>query len=154
MLEARQAIEGARTLDLYAGTGALGIEALSRGAAWADFVERSPRLCAVIRENLERTGFRQQAQVLALPAARAVETLAQERYDLVFMDPPYEENAALESVVQALLRHGMVRTGGMMVVEQGARTTLDFARSGLRAVQQKRYGDTAVSLYAVEGDPA
>ena len=70
------ATDWSRVLDLYAGTGALGIEALSRGAEWADFVEKNPRLCALIKENLERTGFTPQGNVYCVSAAKALLILA------------------------------------------------------------------------------
>lgn len=148
MLEAR-AVAMTRALDLYAGTGALGIEALSRGAGWADFVERDRRLCVLIRENLGKTGFQERAAVHTLPVSRALPAL-KGSYDLVLMDPPYAEALALEPVIEALLAMGRVQPGSYLVVEQGARGALDFSRAGLPLVQQKTYGDTAIALYIVE----
>lgn len=155
MLEARQTLMEARGLDLYAGTGAIGIEALSRGASQVDFVEQSPKLCAVIRKNVSRAGFDTQAEVLAMPVARALETLTGP-YDLVFMDPPYDESESLREVIRTLLDAGMMAPGGMLVIEQASRDRHDFSGAGLHSVQEKRYGDTAVSLYSVgeEGERA
>src|SRR3972149_32442 len=84
----------ARVLDLYAGTGALGIEALSRGAAWCDFVECDRSACELIRENLRLTGFEDRARVYRLTAERALEDL-EGPYTLVLADPPYDDSAAL-----------------------------------------------------------
>lgn len=148
MLEAR-AVAMTRVLDLYAGTGALGIETLSRGAPWADFVERDPRLCAVIRENLERTGFGERAAIHAMPVSRAIHALPG-AYDLVFLDPPYAEARSLGPLLAALIAAGRARSGTYVVVEHPARVDLDFAQPGLNAVQHKTYGDTAVTLYAVQ----
>ncbi|MEE9400935.1 MAG: RsmD family RNA methyltransferase, partial [Dehalococcoidia bacterium] len=86
------ATDWSRVLDLYAGTGALGIEALSRGAEWADFVEKKPRLCALIKENLESTGFAAQGAVYCVSAAKALSILDGE-YGILFMDPPYADSS-------------------------------------------------------------
>src|SRR3972149_4981592 len=80
--------EWERVLDLYSGSGALGIEALSRGAEWADFVEREPRSCSVIKDNLEKTGFKEYSHVYRSSVKRALEFL-EGNYSLVLMDPPY-----------------------------------------------------------------
>lgn len=150
MLEARAA-SMARVLDLYAGTGALGIEALSRGATQADFVEHDARHCALIRENLKATGFHSQAAVHALPVSRAIEVLPGP-YDVVFMDPPYADAASLGPMISSLLSRRRLSPGAMLIVEQASRDMLDFTQPGLRPVQQKSYGDTSVSLYVAEGD--
>ncbi|MBI4235846.1 MAG: 16S rRNA (guanine(966)-N(2))-methyltransferase RsmD [Chloroflexi bacterium] len=149
MLEAR-AVTMVRVLDLYAGTGALGIEALSRGAAWTDFVERAPRLCAVIRENLQQTGFQDRAAVHPLPVSRAIQVLPGS-YDLIFMDPPYAEAASLGPTITALQAAGRAVLGTHLIVEHGTREALEIRQAGLRRVQAKTHGDTAVTLYAVEG---
>ena len=150
MLEARGMVGGARVLDLYAGSGALGIEALSRGARHADLVERNARACATIRRNLASTDLADQATVLprsvsaALPALDGV-------YDLVLADPPYAEALELSRVIDELLRNELVGPDSVLVVEQSARDRRDFSRQGaLRAEQEKTYGDTAVSIYTVE----
>ena len=143
---------GARGLDLYAGTGALGIEALSRGAERVDFVERNSRLSAVIRKNLSQTGFEEQGRVLTMPVERALGALGDEPYDLILMDPPYAESASLETVIQGLLDAQKMAPGATMVIEQSSRGVHDFSRPGLRSIQEKRYGDTAVSLYQFSGD--
>jgi 16S rRNA (guanine966-N2)-methyltransferase len=123
-----------RVLDLYAGTGALGIEALSRGAGWADFVEQNAKVCAVIRENLNTAGLHGQARVHCLPVERASLTGP---YDLIFMDPPY----ALEpdpSRALPLLGHG-----GRLVLEHSRRSSPPQER----LIKQRRHGDTVVSIY-------
>src|SRR4030042_6735847 len=82
-----------RVLDLYAGTGALGIEALSRGAGWADFVEREVRCCNVIKENLEQTKLSESAHVYCCTVRKALSFL-KEFYGIVLLDPPYNDTAA------------------------------------------------------------
>ena len=150
MLEARGAVEGTRVLDLFAGSGALGIEALSRGATHADLVERNSRACATIRKNLTTTQFEGQASVVALPVTRALGGL-NDPYDLVFMDPPYAYASEMTGVFDRLVMGNLLGEGSMVVVEQSSRNRRDFARAGeMRLEQEKTYGDTAVSIYIVD----
>jgi len=110
-------IEGARCLDLFAGTGALGIEALSRGAGWVDFVERDPRLAQALRQNLER--LRQTDA--AVRCADALQTLAeapQDAYDIVFVDPPFTETLWQPAVTA--LENGWLRGGALVYLEMPA----------------------------------
>ncbi len=138
-------LEDARVLDLYAGTGALGIEALSRGASAATFVERSPASLAVLRENLELLGLKAQSRVLRGDALAVVRRLgrAAERFDLVLADPPY----ALEigpALLAALRAAQVVALGGTVVIESSRRHPLRPA-PGWRVVSDRRYGDTVVT---------
>lgn len=81
-----------QVLDLFSGSGALGIEALSRGAGWVDFVEQQPRCCAIIKQNLEKTGLTAQAHVYCCSVARAISFLDKE-YSIIIMDPPYSDKS-------------------------------------------------------------
>jgi 16S rRNA (guanine966-N2)-methyltransferase len=116
-------IEGARCLDLFAGTGALGIEALSRGAGWVDFIERDPRLAQALRQNLQR--LRQTDA--AVRCADAVQTLgeaAADAYDVVFVDPPFSESLWQPAVV-ALEGNGWLRAGALIYLEMPASAPVD-----------------------------
>src|SRR5947209_3708389 len=106
---------GDRVLDLYAGTGALGIEALSRGAAWCDFVERDRGMAEVTRENLLLTGFEMRSKVYPVPAERVLEQL-NERYTLVLADPPYADVAVI-GVLEALAASPLRDKDAIMVLE-------------------------------------
>ena len=111
-------IEGARCLDLFAGTGALGIEALSRGAGWVDFIERDPRLAQALRQNLQR--LRQTGA--AVRCADAVQTLGEappDAYDVVFVDPPFTETL-WQPAVMALEGNGWLRAGALIYLEMPA----------------------------------
>lgn len=138
-------------LDLYAGTGALGIEAISRGADAVVFVERAPRCLAVLRANLKALGIEAVSRVVADDAARAVRRLGREgeRFDLLLLDPPYasdESGRALE----ALGGSGVLAEGAMVVVEHGKRHSVP-AVAGLAVLDDRRYGDTVITrLTAVE----
>jgi len=111
-------IEGARCLDLFAGTGALGIEALSRGAGWVDFIERDPRLAQAMRQNLER--LRQtQAAVRCADALQALGEPPANAYDIVFIDPPFTETL-WQPAVMALEENRWLRAGAWIYLEMPA----------------------------------
>ncbi len=132
-------------LDLYAGSGALGIEALSRGASWADFVDKNRECCAVIRQNLERTGFSQRASVHCIAAAQALQTL-ERQYDVVFVDPPYDD-ASTDSVVAALGAGKLLTPDALVVVSHGNRHPLSDSHGTLVNFKSRRYGDTFITMY-------
>jgi len=137
-----------RVLDLYAGSGALGIEALSRGAGWADLVEQDARVCRVIRANLALTHLAERAQVHTLAVRRALAHLPGP-YGLVFIDPPYQDAAAYQ-VVRDLAPAGLVSLRSTIVVEHSSRIPLEHPGEPLGLVQERRYGDTAVSLFRMQ----
>ena len=135
-----------RVLDLYAGSGALGIEALSRGAEWCDFVERDPAACSVIRENLRLTGFEERAVVHCLEAERAAARL-REAYTLVLADPPYADRDA-GTVLDALCSSELVQAGvTVLVLEHAARAEPAASIGRLELVNSRRHGDSAASIY-------
>jgi len=135
-----------RVLDLYAGSGALGIEALSRGAAWCDFVERDRSVCELIRENLRLTGFERQAQVYRLTSERALEEL-EGPYTLLLADPPYEDRAALR-VLESLSGSMLVEEGRtILVMEHSSRHEPPNGFGPLSLTNSRRHGDSAVSIY-------
>jgi 16S rRNA (guanine966-N2)-methyltransferase len=134
-----------RVLDLYAGSGALGIEALSRGAQSCDFVEQDPAACAIIRENLRTTGFETQGRVLCMPAGRALHRL-QGKYTLVLADPPYDDRDAA-GLVESLASSEQVAPGAVLVLEHSAREEPRRALGPLSLLNLRRHGDSAVSIY-------
>lgn len=135
----------ARVLDLFAGSGALGIEALSRGAQWADFVERDPRGARLIRENLQAAGLAQQSHVYCATAQKALGFLPGP-YRLVLLDPPYEDTGA-PAILQRIASGNLLAEGAIVVLEHAWRNGAPAAPPGLVLAQTRRYGDTAVSLY-------
>jgi 16S rRNA (guanine966-N2)-methyltransferase len=138
-------IDGIRVLDLYSGTGAIGIEALSRGAAWCDFVESDPKAQAVIRENLTRTALLDVAKLYPVPVARAL-TRVQGPYDLVVADPPYEYDRA-ESELAQVISSGLLADDGTLVVEHSQRKPWPQTLGGRAQLASRRYGDTRVTFY-------
>jgi len=148
---ASMGVSMSRVLDLYAGSGALGIEALSRGASWCDFVERDRAACASIRDNLRLTGFEERADVLCVPAERALDRL-QGEYTLVLADPPYADSGAL-AVLQSLAQSGLLVDDAVLVLEHSARPDGPYgaeppsALGRLTLLNSRRHGDSAVSIY-------
>ncbi|HET9477306.1 MAG TPA: 16S rRNA (guanine(966)-N(2))-methyltransferase RsmD [Dehalococcoidia bacterium] len=138
-------VDLARVLDLYAGSGALGIEALSRGAESCDFVERDASACSVIRENLDATGFAGVCKVYCMPVARVIDRL-QGPYTLVLADPPYEDRDAI-SLLAGLASSDLVREGSILVLEHSAREEPSGELGKLSLVSVRRHGDSAVSIY-------
>ena len=143
-LDAR-AVAYERVLDLYAGTGALGIEALSRGADWCDFVERDRKNVEMIKENLAAVGLADRAKVYQLRVERAVERLAGP-YDLVLADPPYGDAAAVETL-QRIAAPPLISADATLVYEHGEREEPPPALGILPLASTRRYGDTRVSIY-------
>jgi 16S rRNA (guanine966-N2)-methyltransferase len=135
-----------RALDLYAGTGALGIEALSRGAGACHFVEKDRTMAEVIRENLAATGFGDAAEVIVSPAERAIERLSGP-YTLVLADPPYAD-ATAPGVLARLAGSGAVDPGcGTIAFEHGTREEPPAAIGAFALARSLRHGDSTVSIY-------
>jgi 16S rRNA (guanine966-N2)-methyltransferase len=139
-------VEGAHVLDLFAGSGALGIEALSRGAAEATFVDSSASAVRAVRQNLESlaaegaTVDRADARVFARTALQAGR-----QYDLVFLDPPYRQAEALgRELAEAIA--ALLAPGGVVVSESDRRKPLELP--GLPPFDERRYGDTLIRLHA------
>lgn len=133
-------------LDLYSGTGAMGIEALSRGAGRCDFVEADARTCQVIRENLRRTGLLAGARVFPLSVRRALSRL-EGPYTLIVADPPYEYDQAQEELA-LVIEKGLLAEDGTLVVEHSKRKEWPAELAGRRQVLSRRYGDTCVTFYS------
>ena len=142
-------MEGKRVVDLYAGTGTLGIEALSRGAGHADFVEVNSRRCALLRDNLNSLGYSDRASVHCMKVEKAVKTLGKS-YDFVLMDPPY----TIGPVHDVLDEVGaLAREGAVVVAGHSSRHTLEPKYNRLELMQERRYGDTVCSIYREGGSP-
>jgi len=137
-----------RVLDLFSGSGALGIEALSRGAGWVDFVEQEPRCCSIIRENLEKTKFTHQAHVYCCSVAKALSFLEQE-YSIILIDPPYADSS-IGSLVQQLATSKLVGTESIMVVTHSSRLPLESTYPPLNVLKERRHGDSCITVYQKE----
>lgn len=157
MLEAAGAIRGARVLDLYAGTGALSCEAMSRGALHATLVETSREALAVLQHNLASLGLEARTTVLAMPVDRAGKRLAGgEPFDLVLADPPWDLVGSGDAprAIAACIAAASLSGGACVVLEHAARTEAPTLE-GLALDDARRYGDTALAIYktAILGPP-
>jgi 16S rRNA (guanine(966)-N(2))-methyltransferase RsmD len=145
-------IEGARFLDLYAGSGAVGIEAISRGAVHVTFVERAPAALKVLRDNLARLGVRQVeiAQSSVAAFVRKAPVPAQ-GFDLVFLDPPYDAVDEYSATLSAMGGAASARLapGSMVIAEHRRKEQLADAYEALRRTRLLEQGDAALSFYAV-----
>jgi 16S rRNA (guanine966-N2)-methyltransferase len=136
-------VQDARVLDLYAGSGALGIEALSRGAASAVFVDRSPRAITAIRANLEALGIDADVRRLEARAALRTASARADAYDLVFLDPPYRRAAELGRELSEALP-AVLAPGARVVSESDRRDPLEL---DFPLVDERRYGDTVIRIH-------
>jgi 16S rRNA (guanine966-N2)-methyltransferase len=144
------AVVEARVLDLFAGTGALSLEALSRGAVDAVMVEEDGAALSVLRQNLEALGFQERVQVMAVPVSAALRKLAARgtQFSLIFLDPPYGRGLALNTLV-TLQGSGLLQPEARIVAEHSHRETLPEQVGRLVLKQGRRYGDTQVAFYRV-----
>jgi 16S rRNA (guanine966-N2)-methyltransferase len=150
-------VEPDRVLDLYAGTGAIGIEALSRGAGHADFVEMTVPAAAVIRENLERTQLADRASV----HRQSVESYVRHKtapYDLVILDPPYAD-AAIPDTLRQLSQSALVQSETVVVLGHWPRLELPERIDRLQLLKRRCHGDSCFSIFEIVepdavGDPS
>jgi 16S rRNA (guanine966-N2)-methyltransferase len=142
---------GMRVLDLFAGTGNLSIEALSRGAQHAVLVDRSARSAAAIRENLRRLGLTARAEVWAAPVTRALKSLAKRGaiFDMIFLDPPYDQGM-VEPSLNVLAQGTLLSDAGTVVAEHSRRDAVTRRYGPLVLHDQRRYGDTLLSFFKHE----
>ena len=138
-----------QVLDLFAGSGALGIEALSRGAGWVDFVEREPRCCDIIRQNLEKTKLAAQAHIYCCSVVKAISFLNKE-YGIILMDPPYSD-LSIGNVVAQLATSKLVGTNSVVVVTHSPHLPLDSTYAPLNLIKQRRHGDSCIAIYQKGG---
>lgn len=141
-------VPGADVLDLYAGTGALGIEALSRGADRATFVEQSRAAVRTIHQNLDRTRLAGRAEVVASEVSAFVSRRHEQgrRFDLVLADPPYDADVATVDGVLEGLSDGWVQAGGAVVLTRGSRSFTPVIPVHWLVARRLEYGDTAVLI--------
>jgi len=136
-----------RVLDLYAGTGSLGIECLSRGAAYADFVEQNAHVCRIIRENLVHTRMMDRAQVHQMPVARYLQQARhQVNYAIIMMDPPYAD-PHINDTIQALANVGLASEHSLLVVGHSPRVELADDYPPWQRVKFRKLGDSCFSIY-------
>ncbi|UCG54035.1 MAG: 16S rRNA (guanine(966)-N(2))-methyltransferase RsmD [Dehalococcoidia bacterium] len=138
-----------KLLDLFSGSGSLGIEALSRGVDWVDFVEQEPRCCAIIKQNLKKTGFKDSAHVYCCSVNRALSFLDKE-YGIIIMDPPYS-SPSIDRTLEQLANSELVSDKSIVVVTHSQRRPLKSGYASLNLMKEHRHGDSVIALYRKEG---
>lgn len=143
---ARVDVDGLRVLDLYAGSGALGLEALSRGAAYATFVDDRRRATATITANLTSLDCTGRARVVTAAAVDFLATEPSECFDLVVLDPPYTRDGALVAAELERIARVWLSDDGLLVVERDARSAPLSAPDGVEVLVDKTYGETRIKV--------
>lgn len=146
VLTARKIIKESRVIDVYCGVGSLGLEALSRGASYACFIDRGELSIRYVRENIQKLHYGEKTRVIKNTAATAINKLAEEgeKFDLAFADPPYNiSEKELSEVFEALKK--VLKDKGIVVLEHSSKNAYNF--NGYHLELTKKYGDTAVSFY-------
>lgn len=139
-------------LDLFSGSGAMGIEALSRGAGWVDFVDREPRCCDIIRQNLEKTRLADRAHVYCVSAGKAI-TFLDKEYNIIIIDPPYAD-ATIGDLIARLADTKLAGENTTVVVTHSPRLKLESRYNSLELVKERRHGDSVIALYQKREVPA
>lgn len=142
------ASDWSQVLDLYSGTGAMGIEALSRGAGWADFVDRQRRCCDIIKQNLAKTKLAEKAHVFCCEVEKAISFLEKE-YSIIIMDPPYA-NKAIGETISKVANSKLVGTKTIVVVTHSPHLTLETQYPPLSLIKERRHGDSCIAIYHKE----
>ncbi|HEX3030354.1 MAG TPA: 16S rRNA (guanine(966)-N(2))-methyltransferase RsmD [Clostridia bacterium] len=142
--------EDAEVLDLYAGTGNLGIEALSRGAKFSVFVDKSRECFDIIRENLNATKMSEKALIMTTEVGNGIQKLALEsrKFDIIFLDPPYNKNL-IEEALYLISKNVIIKDDGIIIAERDVADNIPEEVGSLRLVRNQKYGDTILSFYRV-----
>ncbi len=150
LLDSANRLNGARVLDLFAGSGSLGIEALSRGAEHVIFIEKNKQAIEALQQNLLHTKFSNRAEVHPFDCLQALERLTRRKaqFDLVLLDPPYQ--AGLHQKVIELVGATLLAANGLLVAETATRTPLPTCIGSCIQADRRIYGDTALELYILE----
>lgn len=142
-------VDWSHVLDLYAGSGALGIEALSRGAEEVDFVERDHRCCSIIKENLKHTGLGERSRIYCMEARKALRTL-EKQYTLIFLDPPYSDRWGY-TMVEEVADSSLAGRQTTIVMEHSEKLIPEETCGKFQMIRRLRHGDTCVSIYQFAG---
>ncbi len=136
-------ITEAKVLDLFAGSGSLGIEALSRGASWCDFVDKEKSCTQVVKENLSHTHFEDKAKVYTLKAERFLDEAESNTYDFIFLSPPYAQGIGRE-LLKKMVK--VLRGGGVVVFEHSKKIEFPKGLEELKFIDERTYGAATVSF--------
>jgi 16S rRNA (guanine966-N2)-methyltransferase len=146
-------LPGCRFLDLFAGSGAVGIEAISRGATTATFIEDARPALACLRENVTALGLGDRTTIFAQPVARALPKLARDgaAFDVIFLDPPFADAAAYSTTLTAISQGGLLAPDGLVVIQHDSHTHLPETVGTLIRTRERRVGDNGLTFYEAHG---
>lgn len=135
-------------LDVFAGTGSLGIEALSRGANRAVFLDKSMECCGIIKENLAHTKLADKAEVFSTDFATGIERLYRDgrKFDLIILDPPYNKNF-IQETLKMLTKNDIMKDDGIIVAEHSTSDSLPGSIGRLESIDTRKYGDTMITIF-------
>ncbi len=141
-------VHGSAVLDMFAGTGSLGIEALSRGAASAVFFDRSLQCCKIIKENLEHTRLTDKALVYNVDFAAGINKMFKDghKFDIIIMDPPYNKNF-IQEALKLLANNDIIVDDGIIIAEHSVMDELPDNCGRLKVIDTRKYGDTMITIY-------
>jgi 16S rRNA (guanine(966)-N(2))-methyltransferase RsmD len=144
-------LPSARVLDLFAGSGAYGLEALSRGAEKAFFVENDPACLETVRRNIHQLGLSTSAELVPGDAFSRIEGFGarKDTFDIIFADPPYRGNAARNTLIM-INRYDILKHSGLLVLEHSGREPVPEGAGDISILKQKTYGKTTISIYNVK----
>lgn len=145
-------IKNCRFLDLFAGTGAVGLEALSRGAGLVYFVDNDKECMEVIRENLKKCGWEEKAKLFHTDARHAISLLSRQnqKFEFIFLDPPYERTSLLSSTLQMLGKEELLEKEGVCIIQHLSNFSLPAEVGKLQKFRESKYGETMLTFYKVK----
>lgn len=141
-------IESSHVLDVFAGTGSLGIEALSRGASQAVFFDKSVECCGIIKENLAHTKLADKAEVYSTDFAAGIERLYKDgrKFDVIILDPPYNKNF-IQETLKMLTKNDIIKNNGIIIAEHSVSDSLPGSIGRLESKDTRKYGDTMITIF-------
>ena len=143
-------VYGSKVLDIFCGSGAIGIEALSRNARISYFIDNDDEALNVLEQNLVHTKLKEKAIIIKSDAVEAIRKLGlkEEKFDIVFLDPPYASDLYL-SVLESVLKEGILSKEGIIIVEQSSKDDIPLI-NGLKLIKEKKFGTTKMSFWSLE----
>ena len=145
----REEVRGKRILDLFAGAGSLGIEALSRGAEWVTFVDVSTASINILKKNLENLNLESKSTILRMDGLKALNKLSQ-NFQMIFADPPYLKGF-VQRIIDSIVQSKVLEKNGILILEHHKKETFSFPEEKLIPLRQKKFGDTVISFFLKSG---
>ncbi|MBN1573293.1 MAG: 16S rRNA (guanine(966)-N(2))-methyltransferase RsmD [Deltaproteobacteria bacterium] len=144
------AVTDALVLDLFSGAGTIGIEALSRGADRCTFVDKSEKALEVLKRNIRELGIRERTSIIPLDAAKAIKMVKRngEKFDIVFLDPPYRQFNQTQELILSISSEDIVNQSGILIWEHDSKRSPEDLYGSLKRENTKRYGDTSISFFS------